>query len=138
MKRIVFDTNVLVSAALRQHSTPALVFTFAVRQCQLLVSLPTLSELRMVLERPKFDRFVAFGQRRRFYDALASVSVIIPINRTITLCRDPNDNKFLELAASGAADFLVTGDSDLLTLHPFEDIDILTPAQFSITVMNKQ
>lgn len=92
----------------------------------------------MVLERPKFDRFVAFGQRRRFYDALASVSVIIPINRTITLCRDPNDNKFLELAASGAADFLVTGDSDLLTLHPFEDIDILTPAQFSITVMNKQ
>ena len=46
------------------------------------------------------------------------------------MCRDPDDDKFLELAVSGNADYLVSGDDDLLALHPFREIPILRPAEF--------
>ena len=48
----------------------------------------------------------------------------------ITECRDPDDNKFLELAVSSKASFIITGDQDLLSLHPFRRVAILTPEQF--------
>jgi predicted nucleic acid-binding protein len=48
----------------------------------------------------------------------------------VRACRDPKDDKFLELAVSGAACCVVTGDQDLLALHPFRSVSILTPAQF--------
>ena len=50
--------------------------------------------------------------------------------RTIAICRDPKDDKYLELAAAGQADVIVTGDDDLLVLDPFEGIPIVGPAQF--------
>jgi len=54
----------------------------------------------------------------------------VPVFTTIRVCRDPRDDKFLELAVDGRADLILTGDSDLLTLHPFRGIAILTPAQY--------
>ena len=48
--------------------------------------------------------------------------------RSITACRDPKDNKDLELAVAGPAEVLVTGDEDLLVLHPFEGIPVVTSA----------
>ncbi|NIU85057.1 MAG: putative toxin-antitoxin system toxin component, PIN family, partial [Candidatus Thorarchaeota archaeon] len=48
----------------------------------------------------------------------------------IRICRDPKDDKYLELAVSGSANFLISGDKDLLDLHPFKEIRILTPEQF--------
>jgi predicted nucleic acid-binding protein len=48
----------------------------------------------------------------------------------VQACRDPDDDKFLEVAMSGGADWIVTGDADLLALHPFEGIAIVTPADF--------
>ena len=55
---------------------------------------------------------------------------MIAVSSRIELCRDPKDNKFLELAADGQADYLITGDQDLLVLHPFQATQIFTPAQF--------
>ncbi|MFP4390748.1 MAG: putative toxin-antitoxin system toxin component, PIN family [Desulfococcaceae bacterium] len=46
------------------------------------------------------------------------------------MCRDPKDNKFLELAVSGSASILIAGDQDLLVLNPFRNLDILTPTEF--------
>ncbi len=57
----------------------------------------------------------------------------ITVNLNITACRDPKDDKFLEVAVAGHADIIVTGDKDLLALHPFEGIPIVTPATFLIT-----
>ena len=54
--------------------------------------------------------------------------LVIP-KQTITACRDPKDNKFLEAALAGEADAIVTGDDDLLVLNPFEGVDILRPAE---------
>jgi predicted nucleic acid-binding protein len=52
------------------------------------------------------------------------------IIRPVHACRDPNDDKFLEVAINGSADFILSGDSDLLALHPFHDIPIFSPSQF--------
>jgi uncharacterized protein len=58
------------------------------------------------------------------------VAEMIEISETITVCRDPKDDKLLEFAVSGAADFLVTGDKDLLILNPFRGVEIITPREF--------
>ena len=55
---------------------------------------------------------------------------IIEIITKINLCRDPKDNKFLELAVNGKADYLISGDQDLLILNPFQEISILSPQVF--------
>jgi putative PIN family toxin of toxin-antitoxin system len=54
----------------------------------------------------------------------------IPITRVIQVCRDPKDDKFLELGVNGTAQLIITGDADLLALHPFRGIDILTRAAY--------
>jgi len=66
----------------------------------------------------------------RFVAVLGSEAVFVIISETIRACRDPKDDKFLELAVSGRAACIVTGDDGLLTLSPFREIPIMTPAAF--------
>ena len=66
-----------------------------------------------------------------FRDDLAKLlarAKLVTVTERITACRDPHDDKFLELAVNGLADLIVSGDADLLALNPFRDIPILTPA----------
>ena len=55
---------------------------------------------------------------------------LVEITERIAACRDPKDDKFLELAVNGHADVLITGDADLLALNPFRRVPIITPADF--------
>lgn len=66
---------------------------------------------------------------------LASKIEAIEITESITICRDRKDDKFLEVAVNGKADYLITGDRDLLVLHPFRNIQIPNPSRFSGTLM---
>jgi putative PIN family toxin of toxin-antitoxin system len=128
--RVVFDTNVIVSGLLNKKSVPRFAFRLAKAKGTILQSEPTLEELATVLKRKKFDRYFSKDDRISFLlDLLKFVEYLEP-TVTITACRDEKDNKFLELAVSGEATHIVTGDDDLLTLHPFQGIDILTPAAF--------
>jgi predicted nucleic acid-binding protein len=61
---------------------------------------------------------------------IARRMTMVDVTEKINLCRDPADDKFLELAVSGQAAILLTGDVDLLMLHPWRDVQILTPRQF--------
>ena len=72
----------------------------------------------------------SLGKRLFFHAELVDIAFDIPVTHTITDCRDPKDNKFLELALSASATALITGDADLLVLHPFQNISILTPADY--------
>ena len=128
--RVVFDTNVLVSALLFENSTPAQAFFAALKHGKVLLSAPLAEEINRIIYRPKFDRYLTDEQRADFITALVESSVLIEIKETITACRDPKDNMILELAVSGEADVIVTGDSDLLVLNPFEEIAILNPKDF--------
>ena len=127
---IVFDTNVLVSAALFQQSVPRRAFDRAIAIGQVIVSTTTFAELREVLNRTRFDKYVSAATRTTFLDDFQSATQAIESTEAIRVCRDAKDDQFLELAVSGKARYLVTGDDDLLSLHSFREILILTPAAF--------
>jgi putative PIN family toxin of toxin-antitoxin system len=128
--RVVIDTNVAISAALLPHSTPRQALDLTLKVGRMLISQSTLVELDEVLRRPKFEKYLSEDHRQEFLAALVREAEIVEINETITDCRDPKDNKFLELGVCGQASHLMTGDADLLVLHPFRSIAILTPQAF--------
>ncbi len=133
--RIVIDTNVIVSALIFFSSNSMQALTFARENGVLLTSIDTLAELNDVLSRPKFNRYITQEIRADFLASLANETEIVDIKEKITECRDSKDNKFLELAVSGNADILVTGDQDLLVLHPFRNTQILTVTSFLSTIL---
>jgi len=128
--RIVIDTSVAVSAVLLLRSVPRQAIDLAMTRCRVLVSTATVYELEGVLRRPKFNRYVTEAERLEFLAALVSEAEVVEIREAIKECRDPKDDKFLELAVSGRATHLISGDADLLSLHPFRGIAILTPQAF--------
>jgi len=128
--RSVVDTNVLVSAAAFPASVPRQAASRVLRQGVLLLSEATLDELREVLSRPKFDRYVSSEDRALFLAQLKGVADIVPIVQLVRECHDPTDNKFLEVALNGRADVIITGDTDLLGMNPWRGITILSPAHF--------
>ncbi|GGC14303.1 hypothetical protein GCM10011386_02520 [Parapedobacter defluvii] len=77
----------------------------------------TADEFKGVFVRPKFDRYL-------------SLAVYINPRHTVTDCRDPKDNKFLEVALSAKANAIITGDQDLFVLHPYKDISIINASTF--------
>jgi putative PIN family toxin of toxin-antitoxin system len=128
--RIVVDTNVLISRVFFRSSIPAQAVRRAMSVCQLIVSNDTLQELERVLARPKFDAYLSAADRRQFFHLLGRAAMHIDMVPEIKACRDPKDDKFLALAVAGRASLILTGDSDLLALHPFRGIDILNPRQY--------
>lgn len=130
--RYVLDTNTLVSAVLFEHSTPGQSLRRALKQGEVLISPATLEELAAVLQREKFDRYVTAAEREEFLAAFVERATLITPIVEIQVCRDAKDDKFLELAVSGGATYLISGDSDLRLLHPFRGIAIVTAAEFLI------
>ena len=128
--RYVLDTSVIVSALLLPRSVPRQAFDLAFAQGTVLASETTLTELDTVLRRSRFERYVVQEKRLQFLATFMRDSVLIEVNEVITDCRDPKDNKFLELAVSGGATGLISGDNDLLSLHPFRGLSIITPQAF--------
>jgi len=128
--RFVFDTNAIVSAALLRRSVTRQALDKALEEGELLVSRATVEELNDVLRREAFERYVSEEERIQFLTALVREAILIDVTETVTECRDPKDNKFLELAVAGRASCIVSGDDDLLVLHPFRGIPILTPRAF--------
>ena len=128
--RVVLDTNLVVSAALFPDSRPGQVLDYVIEHRVLLISEATRAELIDVLSRPRFDRYLPQEDRVDMLDSLMRQAESIDITHRITACRDPRDDKFLELAVSGNATHIISGDQDLLALHPFRGIPILTPRSF--------
>lgn len=128
--RIVVDTNALISRLLLPDSVPGRAVSKAINTGLLLVSESTMTELADVLSRPKFDRYVSTEDRQQFFRLLGRVVEFVSILCPIRACRDPKDDKFLEVAVNGSADLIVTGDADLLSMHPFQNISILTPSSY--------
>ena len=128
--KVVFDTNTLVSAALSKQSVSRKAFEKAVDLGGILASLETIQELNEVLFRSKFDKYVSVEERQLFSINYLAVVKVLPIKMKLNDCRDPKDNKFLELALTGSAEFIVTGDADLLVLHPYRSIHIVSSSVF--------
>jgi len=128
--RIILDTNTLVSAFVFSGATPRAVLRHALNAYQLVFSTETWDELADVFQRDKFDAALPRANRMRVLAELARYIDVVTVTSTITDCRDAKDNKFLGLALDGGAKLIVTGDKDLLTLHPWRDVDILSAGDF--------
>ncbi|NKC10820.1 MAG: putative toxin-antitoxin system toxin component, PIN family [Gammaproteobacteria bacterium] len=122
--RIVVDTNLWVSYLLRPHSPLAFKLDELTRAHRLLYSRATATELATVLTRPKFAPYINYDDAQAFVAAFIEAGEAVTVSTEIHACRDPRDNKFLELAVSANADCIISGDEDLLVLHPFRDIAI--------------
>lgn len=134
MKQInffVFDTNSLISAVLISSSVNARALDAALDKGRLVISEPVLQEFAEVIFRKKFDKyFFDDAERLEAIDKIERNAIIFSPKEIITSCRDPKDNKFLELAVAAGSSCIITGDKDLLILDPFRNIPILTAADF--------
>ncbi len=128
--RTVVDTGVVVSALMFSVSVPRRAFNMAKVHGYLLVSEETIAELYDVILRPQFDKYVSESKRLDFLSVMIRDAQVIEPADVVADCRDPKDNKFLELALGGRATHIITGDSDLLVLHPFRGITIVKPKAF--------
>ena len=127
--RLVLDTNVLVSAALKDKSLPSIAVHHAAQHATLLKSTNTEVQAFEVLARPHLAPLIPSATLAWIFELMRRAQ-LVTITETIAASRDPTDDKFLELAVSGRADFIISGDADLLVLNPFRNIPILSPATF--------
>ncbi|MFL6200075.1 MAG: putative toxin-antitoxin system toxin component, PIN family [Thermoanaerobaculia bacterium] len=133
MIRAVIDTNIVVRAFIRPHGTVGPVLS-RLRSAgyRLLYSDALLKELIEVLGRPRLRTKYQIGEERirELLDLILLRGELVSPTRKIEACRDPDDDAVLEAAVAGGAAIIVSGDEDLLVLHPFEGIPIVGPAAF--------
>lgn len=134
VRRIVIDTGVLVSAVIRPESVPALALEKALLQFDVCACDETLCELEAVLMRPKFDGYIRPELRREFIVGFGQRVTKIAVNRAVTDCIDPKDNKFLALAEAADAELIVASDPHLTNMHPWRGIAIIPPAAFLVGI----
>ena len=132
IRRVVFDTSTLVSAALRTGSVPQQALMKAFASCDVCASVETLEELNAVMGRRKFDSYLEREMRLRFVLLVTRRAHLftVPTGTVTPGCRDAKDDKFLASVLSAEADALVSSDEDLLVLHPWRDVPVMTAAEF--------
>lgn len=131
-KFIVIDTNVLISAVLSPNGTARKALNKVYQEFKIAQSKETYQELITRIYKPKFDKYISKEERKDFLDSIKKYSQFIEVKSEIKECRDKDDNKFLELAKDCYAQFLITGDQDLLSLkyiHKYQNL-IITPRDF--------
>jgi putative PIN family toxin of toxin-antitoxin system len=128
---VVLDASTFVSAALKADSLPEQALLRAVTMPnRLVLSQQVEEEYREIIFRPKFDRFASVDRRRRVLDIILVAAERIEPTEIVRECRDPEDDKYLALAAAGA-DVIVSSDvRHLRSMHPWRGIPILSPAEF--------
>lgn len=126
----VFDTNALISAHLLDKSASRKAYNKAIDNGVLIYSAETFDEFANTFIRSKFEKYLPLEKRMSVIGEFQARGALIKTRIVISICRDPNDNKFLELAVSSNASCIITGEKDLLILDPFRGIPILNAADF--------
>lgn len=125
--RVVIDTNIWISYLLRPASDLTATVDTILTHDTVLYRVDAFVELAQVFVRPKFARYVVGRDVHAFIASVMEIAEEVPAGEEIRACRDRKDDKFLEIAVNGRADCLVSGDRDLLALHPFRGIAVLQP-----------
>lgn len=131
---VILDTGILVSAAIRPDSIPALALEKAMLDFDVCVSQETLAELELVLGRSKFDRYAPKAQREVFLSGFREQATMVNVSVIVTDCPDPKDNMFLALAETAMAELIISSDPHLTNMHPWRGIPILPPAAFLVGI----
>ncbi len=130
MEFFIFDTNILLSALFNADSNPGIALKKARTNGTLLVSDEIVKEYLIVFAREKFNKWLSLKTRIEFIENIITNSLPIVVQEQIIACRDPKDDIYLSLAKAAHADCIVSGDQDLLLLHPVQGIPILNAVDF--------
>jgi len=131
--KLIFDTNVIVSFLISRSLKEELFYSVLklskLGQSEIFYSIETFEELIETIKIPKIQEKLN-KNTSRFLADYKFLGKKVQVITKLEICRDPKDNKFLELAKTIQADYIVTGDKDLLDLRQFEGTKILKPSEF--------
>ena len=127
--KVIIDTNLWISFLIGKQ-LKSLKYLLVEQTIQLILSEQLLQEIALVTQRPKLQKYFPKSKVNELIDFLKIIGLLIDIKSEISLCRDKKDNYLLALAKDSKADFLITGDKDLLVLQQFELTKIVTYQQF--------
>lgn len=127
--RIIIDTNLWISFLITRNFTRLDEIIFS-KKCVLLFSQELLEEFLTVAKRPKFRRFFSSSDIEEIIETIQEYAEFIEVTSKAEVCKDPKDNFLLSLALDGNADFLLTGDNDLLNLTKFRKTSIISISDF--------
>jgi putative PIN family toxin of toxin-antitoxin system len=130
IRRVVLDTNVLISALVFKGDLSNIAVLWQKSKIIPLISKETFDEFRTVLEYPKFT--LSSGEIKSIIkqEILPFFEVVNVSKRVKGVCRDPDDDKFISCAISANADCIVTGDKDLSDLKKYQSIKIIHASDF--------
>ena len=129
VSRIIIDTNLWISFLITQNFTKLDEIIFS-KKCVLVFSQELLEEFLTVAKRPKFRRFFSSLDIEEILETIQEYAEFIEVTSKTEVCKDPKDNFLLSLSMDGNADFLLTGDNDLLMLTKFRKTEIVTISDF--------
>ena len=129
LKKVIFDTNLWISHLISERLIQ-LDALLANNQVQLIFSKQLLEEFVLVAQRPKFQKYFAAEDIQDLLAVFDTFGAMVEVKSEVDICRDPKDNFLLAMAKDSEADFLITGDKDLLVLKQFEETVILTFTDF--------
>ena len=124
------DANTVVSAALNPNGIPRRAMALARAKGTIVLSEAVYAEIAEVLARPKFARVLTDDRRREILELLSAAALWVEPRETVWDCRDSKDNRYLELALAAKATVIVSGDADLLVLHPWRGVQVMRHAAF--------
>ena len=127
--RVVIDTNVWISFLIGK-TLAGLAEAIINESVTILFSEELIDELLEVLQRPKFEKYFSHEDITELLSLIRITFKPVEITEHFTSCRDPKDNFLLDLCVSGNADYLITGDDDLLSLTPFHGVEIISYSIF--------
>ncbi|MBX3252706.1 MAG: putative toxin-antitoxin system toxin component, PIN family [Chitinophagaceae bacterium] len=129
VSRIIIDTNLWISFLITKDFTKLDEIIFS-GQSILVFSQELLDEFLEVARRPKFRRFFSNSDIEEILETIDEYADFVKVQTKIEICRDPKDNFLLSSSVDGSADFLLTGDKDLLDLTKFGETTIITISDF--------
>lgn len=123
--KIIIDTNLFISFLIGKRLA-GLKQTLVNSIIQLIFSEQNLKELQVVTSRPKFKKYFNENDVTDLIDLIHTIGKVIKVTREPEICRDPKDNFLLALSDKGKADYLVSGDNDLLSIGEYKGTKIIT------------
>ena len=130
MTNVVFDASSIVGAALKADSLPERALLLARSHETICLSAAVEAEIREVLQRPKFRKYISEASRDHILDILGAAALMFEPVEQVTDCRDKKDNKYLELALTAGASIIVSSDDDLLVLDSWRGVRIVRPVDY--------
>ena len=130
MNKIILDNNVIISYLISENSTPGQCVEHCLKRDILCTSKQIIAELESKLSLTKFAKYFTIDDVQEFIESYKLVSKLFTTTNKLKICRDPKDDMFLELALKTKADFIITGDKDLLSLKEYKSTEIITPAEY--------